>query len=334
MTRGKRTTQHLSENLFFLDESTLKKKAKTKVLSSLEKKKNEDAKKARRAITPPIVDPSIMPPVNVGEVIYGPFGIKAWYYSPYPFEFGDFIEQLFICDNCLRYMSKSVQLSNHKALCKAKKPPGKIIYANDQIKVYEIDGHEHKLYCQNLCLMAKLFLDNKTLYYDTDGFKFYVLTERNLTYKTVDSMIGFFSKEKISYDNYNLACIMTLPSHQRRGYGRLLIELSYELSKQEGKIGSPEKPLSPLGYMSYRAYWSSAIMSVLLSCQNNITIEEICRETAIHEDDVISTLSSLKLLCYRKTVNGRQNICIPQKMLQDTVKQFNIKIGRKIDRWK
>lgn len=47
--------------------------------------------------------------------------------------------------------------------------------------------------------MAKLFLDNKTLYYDTDGFKFYVLTE-NTKYKTVDEMVGYFSK--VNYRNY------------------------------------------------------------------------------------------------------------------------------------
>ena len=30
---------------------------------------------------------------------------------------------------------------------------------------------------QNLCLLAKLFLDHKTLYYDVDPFLFYILTE-------------------------------------------------------------------------------------------------------------------------------------------------------------
>lgn len=33
------------------------------------------------------------------------------------------------------------------------------------------------MYCQNLCLLSKLFLDHKTLYYDVDPFLFYVLCE-------------------------------------------------------------------------------------------------------------------------------------------------------------
>lgn len=36
-------------------------------------------------------------------------------------------------------------------------------------------------------------------------------------------MVGYFSKEKDSPDDYNLACILTLPPYQRKGYGKLLI---------------------------------------------------------------------------------------------------------------
>ena len=40
-------------------------------------------------------------------------------------------------------------------------------------------GGRAQVYCQSLCLLSKLFLDHKTLYYDVDPFLFYVLCERD-----------------------------------------------------------------------------------------------------------------------------------------------------------
>jgi hypothetical protein len=81
---------------------------------------------------------------------------------------------------------------------------------------------DKQIYCQNLCLLAKMFLDHKTLYYDVEPFLFYVMTE-------VDELgarfVGYFSKEKRSIDN-NVSCIMTLPVRQRKGWGQLLIDFS------------------------------------------------------------------------------------------------------------
>ncbi len=47
------------------------------------------------------------------------------------------------------------------------------------VSVFEVDGKKAKVYCQNLCLLSKLFLDHKTLYYDVDPFLFYVLCEKD-----------------------------------------------------------------------------------------------------------------------------------------------------------
>lgn len=63
--------------------------------------------------------------------------------------------------------------------CNLKHPPGNEIYRKDSISFFEIDGRKNKTYAQNLCLLAKLFLDHKTLYYDTDPFLFYIMTEQD-----------------------------------------------------------------------------------------------------------------------------------------------------------
>lgn len=57
-------------------------------------------------------------------------------------------------------------------------------------------------YSQNLCLLAKCFLDHKTLYYDTDPFLFYVMTEYDCKGFHI---VGYFSKEKESTEDYNVA---------------------------------------------------------------------------------------------------------------------------------
>lgn len=96
-------------------------------------------------------------------------------------------------------------------------------------------GHKEKFFCQNLCYLAKLFLDHKTLYYDVDLFLFYLLCECD---DRGAHVVGYFSKEKKSEQGYNLACILTLPAYQRKGYGKALISMSYELSRIERKVCS------------------------------------------------------------------------------------------------
>lgn len=75
-------------------------------------------------------------------------------------------------------------------------PPGNEIYRDNSISFFEIDGRKNKVYAQNLCLLAKLFLDHKTLYYDTDPFLFYVMTEQD---NRGFHIVGYFSKVRSNY---------------------------------------------------------------------------------------------------------------------------------------
>ncbi|GJD08027.1 Histone acetyltransferase of the MYST family 2 [Galdieria sulphuraria] len=111
-------------------------------------------------------------------------------------------------------------------------------------------------------------------------------------------IVGYFSKEKESEDNYNVACILTFPAYQRKGYGKFLISFSYELSKLEQKVGSPEKPLSDLGLLSYRSYWSQVLVDLLKNEKQPISIQEISERTMMKMEDIISTLQVLGLIQY------------------------------------
>lgn len=51
-----------------------------------------------------------------------------------------------------------------------------------------------QIYCQNLCLLAKLFLDHKTLYFDVEPFVFYILTEVD---RQGAHIVGYFSKVRL-----------------------------------------------------------------------------------------------------------------------------------------
>jgi len=149
------------------------------------------------------------------------------------------------------------------------------------------------VYCQNLCLLAKLFLGSKTLYYDVEPFLFYVMTE-NDNYGC--HFVGYFSKEKRPSSLNNVSCILVLPIHQRKGYGQFLIEFSYLLTRVEKKTGSPEKPLSDMGLVSYRKYWRLVLCQELLQQRAPVSISALSERTGMTPDDIVSALEGLRAL--------------------------------------
>jgi hypothetical protein len=127
------------------------------------------------------------------------------------------------------------------------------------------------------------------VFFDTGGFKYYLLTytkpESSVSPAPTKTrgrkrssstnaggddddmlnqtrVLGFFSKENLSWDANNLACILIFPPFQHRQLGQLLMAVSYKLSGWEwegGVIGGPEKPLSAMGRKSYLRFWSERI---------------------------------------------------------------------------
>ncbi|TYI85565.1 hypothetical protein E1A91_D04G005000v1 [Gossypium mustelinum] len=92
---------------------------------------------------------------------------------------------------------------------------------------------------------------------------------------------------------------------------------AYELSKKEGKVGTPERPLSDLGLLSYRGYWTRVLLDLLKKHKGNISIKELSDMTAIKAEDILTTLQSLELIQYRK---GQHVICADPKVLDRHLK--------------
>ncbi|KAJ3293812.1 K(lysine) acetyltransferase [Borealophlyctis nickersoniae] len=218
---------------------------------------------------------------NINILQLGKYRMNTWYFSPYPDDYKE-LPLLYVCEFCLKYMRLPESMAKHKSACKKRRPPGALVYEKGDIRIYEVDGKEDKLYCQNLCLLSKLFLDHKTVYYDIEPFRFYVLTQRErIKSKDYDHVLGYFSKEKLSYENYNLAC--------------------YELSKIDNKIGSPELPLSDLGLVGYRSYWQAVLLDILQQNQGTqVSIKDLSLLTSIRQEDIVSTLSSMDMIRYWK----------------------------------
>ncbi|KAJ9659408.1 SAS complex subunit [Neophaeococcomyces mojaviensis] len=224
------------------------------------------------------------------------------------------------------------------------------VYEWNGYTVWDVDGEQEKLYCQNLSLFAKLFLEQKSVFFDTSGFHYFVLTHapasagtpakirgrrRRLSGNNADlglntQVLGFFSKENLSWDANNLACILVFPPYQHRNLGQLLMAISYKLSGWEWEdsiIGGPEKPLSAMGRKAYVRFWSERVARFFMGmtadaegekvfrtvkekkgkrttfAREIMTIKEIGDRTGILPEDVIAALSEM-------------GVCVPQKRLK------------------
>ncbi|KFO38517.1 Histone acetyltransferase KAT5 [Fukomys damarensis] len=113
---------------------------------------------------------------NTECIKQGRHHLKPWYFSPHPEELTT-LPIRYLRKFCLQYGHSLKGLQRHLTKCDLQHPPGNEIYHKGTSSFSEINGWKKKSYSQNLCLLAKGFLDHKTLYYDTDSFLFYVMTE-------------------------------------------------------------------------------------------------------------------------------------------------------------
>jgi len=92
------------------------------------------------------------------------------------------------------------------------------------------------------------------------------------------------------------------PPWQKRGLAQILMAVSYELSKREGRFGGPEKPLSELGRRAYIHFWAGTIARYIVAtpAKKAITVKDISDDTYIITDDIITALKEMQILQHQK----------------------------------
>lgn len=84
------------------------------------------------------------------------------------------------------------------------------------------------------------------------------------------------------------------------------------------QVGTPERPLSDLGRVSYRSYWTRVLMPVLKEREGTLSIKELSELTCIKPDDIIYTLQYLGLVQYQK---GQHALVAAPKLLDQHLKE-------------
>uniref|UniRef100_A0A8C2BSM7 Histone acetyltransferase KAT5 n=1 Tax=Cyprinus carpio TaxID=7962 RepID=A0A8C2BSM7_CYPCA len=209
---------------------------------------------------------------NIDCIELGRHRLKPWYFSPYPQELTT-LPILYLCEFCLKYLKSLKCLQRH--LVRAVLGLNKIINTLPASYI-SYQKLENLLFCETCFMFSHvLYLCRSSYSYSSICHALLVSGDVFILYLT-DSITG------------------------------IIIKFSYELSKVEGKTGTPEKPLSDLGLLSYRSYWSQTILEILMNLKSEngerpqITINEISEITSVKKEDVISTLQYLNLINYYK----------------------------------
>lgn len=309
---------------------------------------------------------------NIDKVVFGDLLVDCSYTSRHVREIvGDkvaegkeMLDRLCVCPHCFKYTQEIVKYLGHVQVCERRRDgaegmlPGKRIYRHGKSgwQVWEVDGEDdgvsiavlqlcfyhiqsynetniisQQLYCQNLSLFAKLFLGDKSVSFDVSSFIYYLLVH-TCPITGSSQVVGFFSKEKQSWDDNNLACILIFPPWQRKGLGSILMGISYEIAKQEGLIGGPEKPLSELGKRGYLRFWSGEIARWLLGREEGMAtcLEEISRVTWILKEDCMEALREMGILDESRS-QGDEVTRIDQKLVRQWVERTKTSLLPTVD---
>lgn len=92
----------------------------------------------------------------------------------------------------------------------------------------------------------------------------------------------------------------------------------------EGRKGTPERPLSDLGFRSYVVFWAIRIIRFLLeTTSSKLTIQHISDETNIDPNDVHYILENFRIL--RKSSGVNSQMYMKKEYLEGLLEGLGVK---------
>lgn len=152
--------------------------------------------------------------------------------------------------------------------------------------------------------------------------------EKNLFY-----LIKNFDRDRLTF--FHAICSVIAVRNYLLNIKIMCISLfsGYLLSKEEGQPGTPEKPLSDLGRVSYHAYWKSVILEYLYdNKEKSFTFEDIAHTTGMHMNDIAVTFQLLGFVRYiPNKESSKLGLCIDWNRVDNHMKKVKSKPRLEID---
>jgi len=116
--------------------------------------------------------------------------------------------------------------------------------------------------------------------------------------------------------------------------------VSYAISRREGILGGPEKPISDLGKKGYKRYWGVEIARWLLECKETdrkkgkgiVSVEIVSRETWIAPEDRLGVLREMGVV--EKAGKGRgevERVRVDKVKVREWVESEKLSLDRVVD---
>ncbi|GMR32456.1 hypothetical protein PMAYCL1PPCAC_02651, partial [Pristionchus mayeri] len=250
-------------------------------------------------------------------VLGGRFEMKTWFDGAYPEEYTK-CKKLWVCDGCYKYFSAADRWKTHARTCEnIFHPPGEEVYRDLKssqgiISVWKIDGFEYGEYCKRLSQLAMFFLKDKCVFIDLFDFDFFVVTE--FIDKRGFRPVGYFSRQRSEDQEYNLSCFCVFPCYARKGFGRFIIDFSYHLSRLSKMPGTPERPFSPFGRISYYGYWKRTVVLALATAKE-FDLKDLGMKLGMNEKDIQEVIEHL----FGVVVNKKLELHISETLLESLI---------------